>query len=92
MSKACQILPRDIEYLICETYNYFAYSCKRREEFKDFQDFTNTPTHNILRLSLGECVDSILEQRDALILYFTEQHLSEKLLAAERLHDRYMNP
>ncbi|XP_071041980.1 zinc finger protein 862-like [Parasteatoda tepidariorum] len=98
VSKACLKFPRDIEDLIRDTHNYFSYSSKRREEFKEFQDFTNTPTHNILKLydirwlSLGQCVDRILEQWDALLLYFTEQHLSERLMAAERLYGLYMNP
>ena len=56
---------------------HFSCSSKRQEEFEDFQEFTNTKYHRILQpgqtrwLSLHRCVDRLLEQFNALKLYFT---------------------
>lgn len=68
VSYACRILPRGIEQLVKELYSYFSHSSKRQREFHEFQNFTNSEQHKILKhydirwLSLHACMSRILEQ------------------------------
>ena len=56
---------------------HFNCSSKRREEFKEFQEFTNTETHTILQpgqtrwLTLHRCIERLWKQHNPLDLYFT---------------------
>ena len=65
-SNDCTKLPREAEDFICEVYSYFSHSAKRLKEFSEFQHFTNTEPHKLLRpcqtrwLSLNQCVQCIL--------------------------------
>lgn len=84
VSHACKILPRNLEQLVKDVYNYFSQSSKRQREFLEFQDFTNSEKHKILRhydirwLSMHNCVNRILEQWAPLKLFFQGQYLSDK--------------
>ena len=75
-SHACEKLPRLLEDLVRDVYSLFAHSAKRLAEYKQFQHFTNTEPHKILKpsqtwwLSLDQCVRRILEQWPALENYF----------------------
>ncbi|CAG9790618.1 unnamed protein product [Diatraea saccharalis] len=64
VSHACKILPRNLEQMIKEVYGYFSQSSKRQREFAEFQNFTDTENHRLLRhydirwLSLHACQTS----------------------------------
>ena len=48
-SHACEKLPRAVEDLICDVYSYFCHSAKRIAEFEQFQHFTGTQPHKLLK-------------------------------------------
>lgn len=87
-SSACLKLPRRVEDLVRNILIFFSNSPKRIEMFKEFQTFTNTPIHKILHpaqtrwLSLEAAIKRILEQYNALIVFFTDAALSEGVLVA----------
>ena len=75
-SYACEKLPESVEDLVKSIYTYFQYSPKRQHEFQAFQKFAEVKIHKLLRpcqtrwLSLLACVERIVEQYPALLLYF----------------------
>lgn len=77
-SNACEKLPNFVEVTSRDIYNYFSNSPKRISEFKAFQDFCNLKAHKILHpcqirwLSVLSVVKRILEQYNALVLFFTD--------------------
>lgn len=81
VSYACKKLPKALDQIVKEVYNYFGHSSKRKREFAEFQTFVESEHHNILRhydirwLSLHGCVNRIVEQWNALQLYFQQEHL-----------------
>lgn len=95
VSYACKELPRNIDQVVKDVYNYFSHSSKRQREFLEFQDFVGSDKHNILRhyeirwLSLHACVNRIIEQWDALKLYFHDQYLLDRNLNAEFLQTNF---
>ncbi|XP_066983819.1 uncharacterized protein [Macrobrachium rosenbergii] len=99
-SQACRSLPRRCEDLAREVYNFFKCSSKRQSEYKQFQSFCDLKPHKVLHpsqtrwLSLVAVVQRLLEQWEALKLFFSEKWLTEKLLAIEliinSLHDPFM--
>ncbi|XP_076049726.1 zinc finger protein 862-like [Oratosquilla oratoria] len=78
-SEAAKVLPRKCEDLVRNIYSFFSHSAKRRYEQKEFQEFCNVKPHRILHpcqtrwLSLYQAVARILEQWQALKLYFIEK-------------------
>ena len=56
---------------------HFGDSWKRKQELEEFQEYCKVAFHQILKpgktrwLSLYKCIERILEQLNALILYFT---------------------
>lgn len=97
VSYACKKLPRALDQVVKETHNYFSHSSKRQREFVEFQEFADSQLHTILRhyeirwLSLHACVNRILEQWDALKLYFQQEHLVEHNHSASFLHESFEN-
>ncbi|KRG03830.1 uncharacterized protein Dmoj_GI25655, isoform B [Drosophila mojavensis] len=97
-SYACMQLPRDLEQTIKELYNYFSKNSKRRRKFKEFQNFLDSPAHNILNhyeirwLSFHSCVARVLEQWDALIAFFQEEYEVDNNLSAEYILSNLKNP
>ncbi|XP_050686987.1 zinc finger protein 862-like [Eriocheir sinensis] len=97
-SYACGVLPRSCEKLVHDVYNFFAHSCKRTSHFHEFQDFTNTDPHKLLKpcqtrwLSLKECVSRLLEQWDALLLFMQHHDLVERNLQAHDIANIMVNP
>lgn len=77
-SHAFRKLPKNLEDLCRNIPAYFHMSPKRTESLKQFQDFVKIDHHKLLTaantrwLSLQACIDRILEQYDALKLFFTE--------------------
>lgn len=84
-------IPRAINQTVQEVYGYFAHSSKRQREFAEYQDFIGTKKHKILKhyeirwLCLHACIKRILEQWDALKLFFQAQFLDEKNISSEFL-------
>lgn len=78
-SSACGKLPRAIEDLIRNVHNYISNSPKRVDTLKEFQKFTHTPIHKLLHpaqtrwLSLESAVNRIIEQYNALVLFFRSE-------------------
>ena len=93
VSYACKVLPRQVEDLVRDIYNYFSQSSKRQKEFPEFQNFSETEQHNLLKLydirwlCLHSCLSRILEQWTPLNLYFTSQYLIDRVLASERCYN-----
>lgn len=78
-------IPDYVENMVRDIYNYMKYSFKRQNEFNQFQVFTDTKPHKLLKmsqtrwLSLHCCIKRILEQLKALQSYFkSEQQLDSK--------------
>ncbi|CAH2009382.1 unnamed protein product [Acanthoscelides obtectus] len=97
-SNACSKLPRRAEDLVRNVYNFFSNSPKRIDTLKEFQTFTETPIHKILQpsqtrwLSLESAVNRILEQYNALVLFFTDAAMSEGVLAAQNILNDLKDP
>lgn len=98
VSHACSLLPRNLEQVIKECYNYFALSSKRCLEFKEFQEFSESKQYRMLRfydirwLSFGACVERLLNQWNALKLYFTSQYSVDRLQASQFLFEQLSDP
>lgn len=97
-SESCKSLPRKCEDLARDIYNFFKTSAKRCAQFKEFQEFFNTEPHKILKpsqtrwLSLERVVRRIIEQWDALKLFFDSQWLEHRLNAAENIRNSLNDP
>lgn len=77
VSHACLKLSTSLEQLCRNVYTHFSRSSLHLHELEEFQHFLNTSPHKLLSvgqtrwLSLEACVSRLLEQWDALLLYFT---------------------
>ncbi|CAK1583027.1 unnamed protein product [Parnassius mnemosyne] len=97
-SSACKELPRRCEDLAREIYAFFKSSSKRQCQFAEFQEFLKLKPHKMLHLSqtrwlsLVAVVERILEQWDALKLFFTNTWLSEKLVSTEIIFNNLNDP
>lgn len=80
------------------TYFCSYLSSKRREEFKEFQDFAEVNQLDILKhcqtrwLSLQKVVDRVLDQFPALLSYFTSHADVEKPGRVKRIQEQLANP
>lgn len=82
-------LPRNIDYMVRETYNWFSYSSKRQLVYKRLYEKMNdgkTP------LSMEPAVTRILNQWDVLRSHFELVRNTEKCYAAELLFNMYSDP
>ncbi|RUM29380.1 MAG: hypothetical protein DSY42_06665 [Aquifex sp.] len=97
-SNACLKLPRSVEDLARDIYSYFNCSPKRIGELEEFQVFTNVKPHKILHpcqtrwLSLHMVVSRLLEQYEALKLYFINAVMVDRFIATETILQRLSNP
>lgn len=92
-------LPRHLEYLVQETYNWFSKSSNRQNEYKklyltinDAEPLKLTQACATRWLSIEPAVKKILDQWVELKLHFNLTRHSEKCFAAETLHNLYLNP
>jgi hypothetical protein len=75
-SYACLKLSTTLEDLCRNIYSHFSRSALRQKDFEQFQEFVEVQPHKLLKLSqtrwlsLESCVTRLLEQWDALRLYF----------------------
>jgi hypothetical protein len=97
-SYACNTLPDYVEILVRDIYKYFQYSPKKFGEYKEFQNFCDTKPHKLLHpcqtrwLSLVAVVKRILEQWNALKLFFTsEVNEDNKLESAVAIYNKMQN-
>ena len=73
---ACSVLPDYLDDITIQTWYYFQKSPKRLRVFENYQDFTESKPHKLLKagqtrwLSLELCVNRLLEQYEALLSYF----------------------
>lgn len=97
-SSACRELPRGPEDLARNVYAFFQSSSKRQAELAQFQKFLDLDIHKLLHpsqtrwLSLVAVIQRILEQWDALRLYFDEQWVSHRLRNSETIHISLNDP
>ena len=90
-SYACKKLPPEAEETVKLIYNHFSRSTSRRREFETFQIFADIAKHIILSpgqtrwLSLEACVNRILEQHNALKLYFTAEVFDDTTKASQTI-------
>lgn len=97
-SYACQKLPRFVEDLTRDVYNYFSSSPKRISDFVEFQNYANVSIHKILHpaqtrwLSVHMVVTRILEQYNALKLYFTDAVSQKDVLSTENILIKLNDP
>ncbi|CAD6210503.1 GSCOCG00010903001-RA-CDS, partial [Cotesia congregata] len=93
--KAAELLPRQLEYLIRETHNWFSHSPKRKDEYKEIYNIINNGTGNPKKiaglsgtrwLARYSAIDTILSQWDELKLLFELSKSKEKCLTAQHLY------
>ena len=84
-SYACSQLPSYLEAFLKNVCCYFARSSKRQSSFKLIQDIVDSPKHKMLKLSQtrwlsrGEVIGRILEQWEALVLFFESEARTDKV-------------
>ncbi|VDI23085.1 Hypothetical predicted protein [Mytilus galloprovincialis] len=82
--KTAQKIPIKFEDLLVDIYYYLDKSYKRNLELKNGQLMCEIKTHKILKhvstrwLSLGKCLERLLEQWDALKMFFEQEYEIEK--------------
>ncbi len=96
-NKAMQLLPSNIEYMVRQTYNLFALSAKRQYDYKNIYETINnggcplkliSPSLLITRwLVMADCIDRIVDQKDALTLQFNIASSSEHCYTARLLKE-----
>ncbi|KAL1478592.1 hypothetical protein MTO96_034971 [Rhipicephalus appendiculatus] len=96
-SCACKTLPRGIEDLARDVFNYFL-SPKQASAYQEFQKLAEVKPHKLLHpsqtrwLSLEVGVTRLLEQMPALILFFRKAAIKDRLLAAETILEKLSDP
>lgn len=92
-SEACKKIPRSCEDMARNIFNFLHSSAKRQSSLKQFQLFMDLKPKKILHpsqtrwLSLEAVVNRILEQWEALRLYFNDAYLDQKLLSTEQIYN-----
>lgn len=96
-SKACNMLPRECEDLLRNTYSYIGSSSKRCVQLKEMQSYFELNHYKILKLSgtrwlaTHQCIERILVNWDVLIAYFGiavyEDDLNSAKVILEKLQD-----
>jgi len=92
-SEACKKIPRSCEDMARNIFNFLHSSAKRQTTLKQFQMFMDLKPKKILHpsqtrwLSLEAVVNRILEQWEALRLYFNDTYLDQKLLSTEQIYN-----
>lgn len=89
-----ELIPLPVEDLLIDVYFHFHHSAKRKEEYKEFLDFTNTDPLKILKhcstrwLSLKKCIGRLLQQWPALKSYFASHEECERGGRVQRCTER----
>jgi hypothetical protein len=96
-SYASRQLPKFIEDVCRNVFDYFHTSPKRTKAFAEFQEFFETPEHKLLKygktrwLGIKQCVDRLLEQLEALERYFQLEMLENPSHTVERILENLRN-
>ena len=93
-------MPRRIETLVKETYNWFSHSTLRQIKYANLYSNINVGEEplKILKvadtrwLSIAPCIDRILKQYDVLKKHFEEAKRIEGCYMAEILYEMYLQP
>ncbi len=96
-NKAMQLLPSNIEYMVRQTYNWFAHSAKRQYDYKNIYETINNGGCPLKLISpsctrwlvMADCIDRIVDQKDALTLHFNIASSSEHCYTARLLKKMY---
>ncbi|KAJ8896321.1 hypothetical protein PR048_001665 [Dryococelus australis] len=97
VSYACMKLPRAVEDLARDVYNYFQCSPKCIGSLTEFQEFVDVKPHKTLHasqtrwLSLQAVVSRLLEQYGTLKLFFADAVFTVRLQAAETIFNMLEN-
>ncbi|XP_065582940.1 uncharacterized protein LOC136042021 [Artemia franciscana] len=82
-SHASKRLPEGLEPMLRDLMNYVANSPKRIVELKEIQQFTELKVHRMLQisntrwLSMEQAISRVLEQWNALVMFFTNHGLGD---------------
>ena len=96
-SHACRNLPSYLESFLKNVCSYFARSSKRQHLFRLIQDVVHAPKHKILKLcqtrwlSRGNVIARVLEQWEALTLFFQSEAPSDKVDGAGEIYQTFVN-
>ena len=91
-------LPLKVDDLLVDIFYYFKHSSKRIQDFKEFQEFTETDEEEILKhcptrwLSLERVVNRTLSQFKALQSYFASHEDVEKSGRVKSINERLQDP
>lgn len=93
--KAAELLPRQLEFLVREAHNWFAYSPKRLEKYRDLFEAMNANRNpkkiqglsGTRWLARYEAINTILDQWEELKLLFSIAKSEDKCYMAEQLYD-----
>lgn len=97
-SHACACLPSWLESFIKNICCYFARSSKRQHDFQLLQEVVAAPKHKMLKLSQtrwlsrGKVITRILEQWEALRLFFEAKAKTDKVDGAGQLYKTMTTP
>lgn len=96
-SHAVSVLPSYLEAFLKDITSYFSRSSKRQRDFTLIQEVVESVMHKIPKLSQTRwlsrenVITVILEQYDALVLYFQSEAQVDKVDGARRIHDTLIN-
>lgn len=97
-SAAANKLPSSVEDFVRNIYNYFSNSSKRIDMFNECQVFCTLKPKKLLHpaqtrwLSLQAAVDRVVENWEALILFFTNESFNENLQTCNTILESLKNP
>ncbi|GFN80995.1 proteinral transcription factor ii-i repeat domain-containing protein 2 [Plakobranchus ocellatus] len=96
-SHAVSVLPSFLEAFLRDLTSYFSRSSKRQRDFTMIQDVVDMVNHKIPKLSQTRwlsrenVIKVILEQYEALLLYFQSEAITDKVDGANRIYDTLNN-
>lgn len=96
-SHACAHLPSYLEEFLRNVCCYFSRSSKRQHEFSLIQEVVHSPKHKMLKLSQtrwlsrNQVISRILEQWDALQLFFQAESKTNKFDGAAHIYQTMTN-
>ncbi|KAF7243769.1 hypothetical protein EYD10_10022 [Varanus komodoensis] len=100
LSRAIDVLPLNLEYMISHTYLWFSQSTFHQKRYSELYAAVNVGENalkmlqftDIQWLSIGPCINRILSQYDTLRLHFQSVKDNGKDYSAELLYQMYSEP
>ena len=96
-SHAVNILPSYLETFLKDVSSYFSRSSKRKRDFMAIQQVDRVVPHKMAKLSQTrwlsreKVISTVIEQYDALILYFEKECKTDKVDGARKFFDTLTN-